>query len=128
MPWHTYCLLRLSVIERGRAVPLVWCVLAHGSAQVTVAAYQEFLTKHALLLPGGGKEIFLADGGGAETELMAHLQRLRWHWRIRIQSRFWLYRRGHRRCKGERLPVARGQGDCWAQVSITGNKYGPVIV
>jgi hypothetical protein len=31
------------VIYRGRAVPLVWCVLEHGSAQVTFAAYQELL-------------------------------------------------------------------------------------
>jgi hypothetical protein len=27
MLWNTYCLIRLSVIYRGRAVPLVWCVL-----------------------------------------------------------------------------------------------------
>ena len=30
MLWNTYCLIRLSVIYRGRAVPLVWCVLEHG--------------------------------------------------------------------------------------------------
>ena len=35
MLWDTYCLIRLSVIYRGRAVPLVWCVLKHGSAQVS---------------------------------------------------------------------------------------------
>src|SRR5215471_18980868 len=29
MLWNTYCLIRLSVIYRGRAVPLVWCVLEH---------------------------------------------------------------------------------------------------
>ena len=38
---------------------------------------------------------------------MAHLQRLGWHWRIRIKSSFWLYRRGRPRCKVERLAVAR---------------------
>ena len=32
MLWNTYCMVRLSVIYRGRAVPLVWCVLEHGSA------------------------------------------------------------------------------------------------
>ena len=34
MLWNTYCIVRLSVIYRGRAIPLVWCVLAHGSATV----------------------------------------------------------------------------------------------
>ena len=43
MLWDTYCLIRLSVIYRGRAVPLVWCVLKHGSAQVSFEAYKELL-------------------------------------------------------------------------------------
>ena len=128
MLWNTYCLIRLSVIYRGRAVPLVWCVLEHGSAQVTFAAYQELLNRAALLLPRRCKVIFLADRGFADTELMAHLQRLSWHWRIRIKSSFWLYRRGHRRCKVERLAVARGQAYFWHQVYITEKHYGPVYL
>jgi hypothetical protein len=35
MLWNTYCVARISVIYRGRAVPLVWCVLEHGSASVS---------------------------------------------------------------------------------------------
>src|SRR5499425_410147 len=97
MWWQTYCLIRLSVIYRGRAVPLVWSVLQHGSAQVAFDAYQALLDSAALLLPRGGKVILLADRGFADTALMAHLDRLGWHWRMRIKSSFWLYRRGHRR-------------------------------
>jgi hypothetical protein len=51
MLWDTYCLIRLSVIYRGRAVPLVWCVLQHGSAQGSFEAYKELLERAALLLP-----------------------------------------------------------------------------
>jgi Transposase DDE domain len=126
MLWNTYCLIRLSVIYRGRAVPLVWCVLQHGSAQVGFDAYQELLTRAALLLPRRCSVVFLADRGFADTDLMAHLQRLGWHWRIRIKSSFWLYRRGHRRCKVERLSVARGHACFWHQVSLTEKRYGPV--
>ena len=111
--WNTYCLSRLSVIYRGRAVPLVWCVLQHGRAQVTFGAYRDLLERAALLLPRSCKVIFWADRGFADTELMAHLQRLGWHWRIRIKSRVWLYRRGRPRCKVERLAVARGQACFW---------------
>jgi hypothetical protein len=126
MLWNTYCLIRLSVIYRGRAVPLVWCVLQHGSAQVAFDAYQELLNRAALLLPRGCSVVFLADRGFADTDLMAHLQRLGWHWRIRIKSSFWLYRRGHRRCKVERLSVARGHACFWHQVCLTEKRYGPV--
>jgi Transposase DDE domain len=126
MLWNTYCLIRLSVIYRGRAVPLVWCVLQHGSAQVAFDAYQELLNRAALLLPRGCSVVFLADRGFADTDLMAHLQRLGWHWRIRIKSSFWLYRRGQRRCKVERLSVARGHACFWHQVCLTEKRYGPV--
>ena len=34
MLWNSYCMVRLSVFYRGRAVPLVWCVLEHASATV----------------------------------------------------------------------------------------------
>jgi hypothetical protein len=126
MLWNTYCLIRLSVIYRGRAVPLVWCVLQHGSAQVAFDAYQELLTRAAVLLPRRCAVVFLADRGFADTDLMAHLQRLGWHWRIRIKSSFWLYRRGYRRCKVERLAVARGHAGFWHQVRLTEKRYGPV--
>ena len=102
MLWETYCLIRLSVIYRGRAVPLVWCVLQHGSAQVSFEAYKELLDRAALLLPRRCQVVLLADRGFADTELMAHLHQLGWHWRIRIKTSFWLYRRGHRCCKVER--------------------------
>src|SRR5215831_18580204 len=126
MLWNTYCLIRLSVIYRGRAVPLVWCVLEHGSAQVGFETYRELLDRAAVLLPRRGKVIFLADRGFADTALMAHLSHLGWHWRIRVKSSFWLSRRGCRRCKVERLAVARGQACFWHQVSITEKRYGPV--
>ena len=126
MLWNTYCLIRLSVIYRGRAVPLVWGVLHHGSAQVAFEVYRDLLERAALLLPRSCKVIFLADRGFADTELMAHLHRLGWHWRIRIKSSFWLYRRGRRHCKVERLSVARGHASFWHQVCITEKRYGPV--
>src|SRR5262249_32268483 len=108
MVWNMSCLIRLSVIYRGRAVPLVWGVLQHGSAQVACEAYQDLLDRAAWLLPRRCKGILLADRGFADTDLMAHLHRLGWHGRIRIQSSFWLYRRGRGRCQVERLAVARG--------------------
>jgi hypothetical protein len=126
MLWNTYCLIRIAVIYRGRAVPLVWTVLEHGSAQVSYDAYRDLLNSAALLLPRRCQVVFLADRGFADTALIRHLQRLSWHWRIRIKSSFWLYRRGRPRCKVERLAVAQGQAGFWHRVYITAQRYGPV--
>jgi len=126
MLWNTYCLIRLAVIYRGRAVPLVWCVLHHGSAQVAFAVYRDLLDHAVLLLPQSCKVVFLADRGFADTELMTHLHRLGWHWRIRVKSSFWLSRPGRRCCKVAQLAVARGHACFWHRVCITEKHYGPV--
>jgi hypothetical protein len=126
MWWKTSWLIRLSVIYRGRAVPLVWCVLHHGSAQLACKVYQDLLERASLLVPRRCTVILLAARGLADTELMAYLQRLGWHWRIRLKRSFWLYRCGRPRCKVERRAVARGQACFWPQVSITEERYGPV--
>jgi hypothetical protein len=50
MLWNQYCLIRLSVVYRGRAVPLVWEVIEHGSSSVTHAAYEALLETVPALL------------------------------------------------------------------------------
>ena len=40
MLWDRYGLIGLSVIYRGRAVPLAWQVVEHGSAQVAFSVYR----------------------------------------------------------------------------------------
>jgi hypothetical protein len=125
MLWNTYCMLRISVVYRGRAVPLGWCVLPHGSAHVSYDAYKDLLDRAALLVPRHCPVVFLADRGCADTELMGHLRRLGWHWRMRIKSSCWLYRRGRPRCKVERIALARGQACFWHQVCLTEKRYGP---
>jgi len=32
--WDVYCMVRMSIIYRGRAIPLVWTVLHHPSSSV----------------------------------------------------------------------------------------------
>ena len=97
--WEQYCVIRISVIYRGRAIPLVWRVIEHASSSVAYETYQALLDKAATLLPRNGGVVFLADRGFADPALMAHATRLGWHWRIRIKSCFVVYRRGQRRLK-----------------------------
>ncbi|MGL4622792.1 MAG: hypothetical protein ACRCZS_27670 [Chroococcidiopsis sp.] len=85
--WERYCLIRLSVVHRGRALPVVWRVMAHESASVSFADYQEMIRQAQSRLPQSLKIVLLADRGFIHTELMTMLTtELGWHYRIRIKS------------------------------------------
>jgi len=127
MLWDQYCLIRISVIYRGRAVPLAWEVIEHGSSSVAFETYRHLLDKAQTLLPLGCNIIFLADRGFADTTLMDYLtDTLHWHWRIRIKSSFQVYRRGQRRCKVNSIKLKRGQARFWHNVYITDSRFGAV--
>jgi hypothetical protein len=128
MLWDQYCLIRLSLVYRGRAVPLVWEVLAHGSSSVAHAAYQALLEAVPPLLPPGVKVVLLADRGFADTHLLAHLRRLRWHFRIRIKASFGVVRAGHSPCKVADFSLAPGRAVFLHNVAITAERFGPVAL
>jgi Transposase DDE domain len=124
--WQTYCLVRISLIYRGRAVPLVWKVLDHPSSSVAYHVYNEMLDEVAELLPVRCHVVCCADRGFADTHLMEHLARLGWHWRIRLKGSFWIYRDGKRCRKVKRISLSSGQALFWHHVYITKQEYGPV--
>lgn len=127
--WDKYCLIRLSIIYRGRAIPLVWKVIEHGSSSVAFAEYKPLLAQAATLLPlsVSGRIVFLADRGFADTELMRYLsEKLHWHWRIRIKSCFKVYRPRQRVCKLARCAPKTGEAKFWHSIRITDERFGPV--
>ena len=126
MLWNQYCLIRLSVVYRGRAVPVVWEVMEHGSSSVTHEAYAALLEAVPALLPAGVKVVFLADRGFADTDLLAHLRRLGWHFRIRIKATFRVLRPGQPACKVEDFSLAPGRALFLHNVAITAEHFGPV--
>lgn len=125
--WDKYCLIRLSIVYRGRAVPLIWQVIEHPSSSVNLIAYRHLLDKAYQLLPPQARIVFLADRGFADTELMNYLsQVLQWDWRIRIKSSFLVFRKGHHRVKIGNIKLNRGQARCWHYVYITDKRFGAV--
>lgn len=126
MLWNTYCMIRLSVIYRGRAVPLTWKVIEHGSAAVSFETYQELLEDAKKRIPFACKVVFLADRGFADTQLMAHLRKMGWHFRIRIKSNFWIYPSHLAPFQVGDIDLAPGHIRCWQEVRITEPSFGPV--
>ena len=93
MLWNKYCLIRLSVQYRGRAVPLMWRVIRHRSSSVEFSVYQAMLKRAAKLLPVGVSVCFLADRGFADVQLMRYVRdQLHWNFRIRVKSSTWIHR------------------------------------
>jgi len=93
---------------------------------VTHAAYEALLEAVPPLLPAGAKVVFLADRGFADTDLLAQLRRLGWHFRIRIKATFSVLRPGQPPCKVEDFALAPGRALFLHNVAITGEQFGPV--
>ena len=119
--------MRLSLIYRGRAIPIVWQVLEHKSASVAYEDYHTLL-EHAAqaLFPFACRVIFLADRGFADTKLMRHLQGLGWHFRIRIKDSFWLYHKGVLPRKIGSFRLRAGHPRFLQGVAITDERFGPL--
>ncbi len=126
MLWNTYCLIRLSVIYRGRAVPLGWRVIEHGSAMVSFETYQALLEEAKSRLPFACQVVFLADRGFADTQLMSYLRHLGWHFRIRIKCTFWIYPRHQAPFQVGAIDLQPGHMTFWHEVAITDKRFGPV--
>jgi hypothetical protein len=71
--WNTDCVVRISRVYRGRAIPIVCKVLDHPSSRVAYAVDQELLETVAELLPFECPVVFTADRGVADTHLIDHL-------------------------------------------------------
>ncbi len=122
-----YCLIRVSVLYRGRAVPVVWKVLAHASSSVALEVYKPLLTEAARLMPSRVKVVLLADRGFCDTELMTYLKdELSWHYRIRVKGSLLCHLSDCAKLKLSQVSLARGEARFWHHVRLTSKRYGPV--
>lgn len=77
-------MVHLSLVCCGRAVPLLWRVLEHGSATVAFDQYKGVLRKARWLLRQHKDVMLLADRGFANHELIRWLRTSQWHYGLRL--------------------------------------------
>jgi len=130
MYWGEYCLIRLAVVYRGRALPVVWRVLKRRSASVAFREYREMLYQGANRLPQGIKVVLLADRGFAHVKAMAAMStELGWHYRIRLKRNAWIWRAGKGWRQLKDFHLQRGEALCLHTVKLHKQEwYGPVHV
>lgn len=125
--WDRFTIVRVSLIYRGRALPLAWSVVASPSVSLPQADYQAVLQDAAQWLPLGSHVVLLADRGFNQIALFRFIrQELGWHLRLRVKRSLWVYRPGKRRTKLGRLLPRRGHTLLLAEVRITAQQLGPV--
>lgn len=79
-------MIHLSVVCCGRAIPLLWRVLEHGSATVAFKEYKPLLRKARWLLRHHPDVMLLGDRGFANHDLMSWLLSCSWHYCLRVPS------------------------------------------
>jgi len=52
MLWNQYCMIRVSIVYRGRAIPLAWEVIYHSSSSVAFRRYKKVLEQARKNLEG----------------------------------------------------------------------------
>jgi len=116
--WNQYCMIHVSVVCCGRAVPFLWQVLEHKSAAVAFEEYQSLLRRARWLLRGHPDVMVLADRGFANHSLMSWLQQSRWHYCLRMPGDLIVH--GSRRCPREvrQLWPSKGQAVLYHNVGL----------
>ena len=84
MLWNRFCIIHLSIICGGRAVPFLWKVLEHKSSTVAFSEYKLMLRLATKLLSSYPNIMLLADRGFANHELVNWLQNCGWHYCLRL--------------------------------------------
>jgi hypothetical protein len=124
--WGRFVIVRLSIIYRGRAIPLIWKVLAQSSTSIKFTAYADLLRSAAQLLPLDCQVVLLADRGFVDVRLMQLAVELGWHFTLRAKSSILVYRAFHDSCRLGRLMPAKGQIHLIEVAQVTRQRFGPV--
>ena len=87
MLWNRFCVVVLSVVAHGRAIPLLWQTLEHPSASVSASVSIALLEKADRLLAGFESITLLADRAFPCDELIAWFGgRSRWSYVMRLRG------------------------------------------
>ena len=117
--WNQYCMIHLSIIGGGRAIPFLWQVKEHQSATISFAVYRELLRKASWLLPHHNDVMLLADRGFAHQELLKWLNQKTWHYCLRIPSDTLVHGvHRWRACPVSQLRTVKGEAKMYHQVRL----------
>ena len=110
MLWNRCCVVVLSVVAHGRAVPLLWRTLEHPSASVSAELVIALLNRADWLLEEFSAITLLADRGFPSAELLGWFDaKPCWHYLMRLRADTWIQgTAAPMGCEVRRLRLPRG--------------------
>lgn len=122
-------ILRVSLVYRGRAIPLVWEVYERRSVSLPFRAYKEVLAHVRSLLPPDARVVLLGDRGFRATALMRWCRRQPgWHFRLRLKGNQLVTLADGREQHLNELGLRPGQIGMLPAVRLGKEHYGPIAL
>ena len=123
MLWNRCCVVVISVICHGRAVPLLWKALDHPSASVSAEVVIELLERADQLLSGFAAITLLADRAFPSAELLGWFDgKPHWSYVMRLRSDTWIHgTAAPMGCEVRRLRLPRGYCRGFRDVRLWGD-------
>ena len=121
--WNRFCVVVLSVVCHGRAIPLLWQTLEHPSASVSAEVVIALLERAERLLADFGAITVLADRGFPSAGLLRWFEgRDRWNYVMRLRSDTWIHgTAAPMGCEVRRLRLPRGHCRGFRAVQLWGD-------
>lgn len=117
--------LMVSVVYRGRALPLMWMVRAGKKGHFPETLHVELIGQVGQLIPGGSDVVCLGDGEFDGTAWLSELEQLNWRYVCRTAKNAVCTEQGERFVPQD---LCAGPGHCVGvpEVLFTEAGYGPV--
>jgi hypothetical protein len=121
--WNRFCVVVLSVVCHGRAIPLLWQTLEHPSASVSAEVVIGLLQRADRLLADFGAITVLADRGFPSDQLLSWFEgHSRWRYVMRLRADTWIHgTAAPMGCEVRRLRLPRGHCRGFRDVQLWGD-------
>ena len=119
--------LVVSMVYKGRALPLAWMVVKGNKGHFPESAHLELLAQVKAIVPTGTDVIFLGDGEFDGIGLLAEIEGAGWHYVCRTAHNCWVCEQDSWLQLNE---LSRQAGDyvCLSEVAFTLQAYDPVTI
>jgi len=119
--------LMASVVYHGRAIPLLWTVVKGKKGHLPQAEHCNLITRLQAVIPDTVQVVALGDGEFDGTQLQAAIRTAGWEYVCRTGTNITIYAQDRVFTVGD-LPLKRGEAVAIADVQMTAERYGPVLL
>ena len=121
-----FVLIRVSLIYRGRAIPLAWRAILFPSTRISFAEYQPVLDQVYALIPEGMVVILLADRGFVDEALLNYARTHHWHIRLRLKGNTIIHLPHRHPCQVRELCPPLGHAYFYHHIALLGTAVSPL--